>query len=37
MSEALTGLYLADPTASKAMKLATLDAGIKSAAVEAIT
>jgi hypothetical protein len=36
-SEALTVLYLADPTASKAMKLATLDAGTKHATVEVIT
>jgi hypothetical protein len=34
--EALTNLYVADPTASKSMKLATLDAGIKHAAVEVI-
>jgi hypothetical protein len=33
-SEALTGLYRADPTPSKGMNLATLDAGIEPAAAE---
>jgi hypothetical protein len=37
MSEALTDLYLADPTASRGLKLASLDAGTLHGAVEVRT
>jgi hypothetical protein len=36
-SEALADLYLGDPTASKGVRFATLNAGIRHPAVEVIT